>query len=142
MVDDELNRVWLKFPAGARIVTISDSCNSGTVYKLVRNGGGFKAVSSMRPIHPIDKKAGDKMKAQLIHLGGCKDGGKSTGLDNGGVFTLALKETWNKGQFSGGYEKFHEEIKKLVKSESNQEVQMARYGVVTTDFLNQKPFTV
>ncbi len=37
VIDDELNEIWPKFSEGTRLVMLSDSCNSGTNYRLMRN---------------------------------------------------------------------------------------------------------
>ncbi|WP_380872494.1 hypothetical protein ACFB49_34260 [Sphingomonas sp. DBB INV C78] len=33
LIDDELGELWTKFAAGVRVLLISDSCHSGTIYK-------------------------------------------------------------------------------------------------------------
>ena len=68
IVDDELNDIWRRFPAGSRIVMISDSCNSGTNYRL--RGQDLRDPS---PINPMKEEKVGNMKARLIHLGGCRD---------------------------------------------------------------------
>ncbi|HEX3043464.1 MAG TPA: caspase family protein [Bacillota bacterium] len=166
IIDDELNKIWLNFRPGVRLVMFSDSCNAGTNFR------GFQASlkwfrSLVKPAHsktkseiktnpkksvtlwkPFIKIPQPEMKAQLIHMGGCPDGGESQGTQAGGDFTLALVEVWNKGKFEGGYPEFHEAISKEVESIQRQrpqpfiqKPQYSEYGPVTQEFRNQKPFS-
>jgi hypothetical protein len=140
LIDDQLNEVWLKFKAGVRIVMISDSCNSGTVY---RNKPGYAAKRRDRPtpIVPIpDLEVSSGMKAKLIHLGGCRDGFGSSGFTDGGAFTIALCQAWDEGKFTGNYKDFHDAI--CAKISTSQQPQYAQYGSDIEAFRNQKPFTI
>lgn len=136
IVDDELNKIWLKFKAGVRILMISDSCNSGTNYKNRMN----RAVKPT-PIIPInDFEVSTKMKAKLIHFGGCRDGFGSSGYTQGGAFTMALCEAWDDGNFKGNYPDFHQSI--CAKISTSQQPQYNQYGSGIENFRNQKPFTI
>ena len=132
IIDDQLNGIWTKFRAGVRIVMVSDSCNSGTNYRNVRD------VTASTPMEPLTPDTSAKMKAQMIHLGGCRDGHTSAGYQMGGAFTIALCEVWNGGAFQGDYPKFHTAIKTKV---SGQAVQYNEYGPVASVFRGEKPFT-
>ena len=134
IIDDQLDLVWPKFRSGVRIVMLSDSCNSGTNYRMCRD------VSLPTTIKPIDEKAAQAMKAQLIHMGGCRDGFTSSGYASGGAFTKALCDVWNGGRFEGNYKKFYEAVKAAVTT--GQVPQYNEYGPVTDSFRNSKPFSV
>lgn len=134
IIDDELNDIWLKFKAGVRIIMVSDSCNSGTNYR------GMFNITMGSPIVAIPNlKAASSMQAQMIHFGGCRDGGESTGLQNGGVFTLALCKLMAGGTFKGTYKMLYNAILPLVAS--TQIAQYNEYGPVTDQFRNQVPFS-
>lgn len=135
IIDDELNKIWLQFPKGTRIVMISDSCNSGTNY---RNGGNF--ISSTLIIPVLDEQTEAKMNAQLIHFGGCRDGFTSSGYHGGGAFTMALCNAWANGSFEGNYRQLLEKAGSLVTS--SQIPQYNEYGSVTEAFRNSRPFQV
>lgn len=136
IIDDELNKTWLKLKAGVRIVMISDSCNSGSNYRRVDSN-----VSNPTPIVAIpDRKVLEEMKAQMIHMGGCRDGFSSMGHPDGGEFTLALVSAWKDGGFDGNYHRFYEEACGFITT--GQKPQYNEYGAVTEAFNEQKPFTV
>lgn len=132
IIDDELNAIWTKFRPGVRIVMLSDSCNSGTNYRNLFD------VRRSSPIKPMDEPVGDKMRAQMIHFGGCRDGFGSIGYQAGGAFTVALCEIWKGGDFRGTYPEFHDQIRRRIRG---QDVQYNEYGPVGDGFRNQRPFS-
>jgi len=135
IVDDHLDDIWLAFREGARIVMISDSCNSGTNYK---NTG---TVLHPSPIVPIpDPETAEKMAAQLIHYGGCRDGWTSTGYLGGGAFTMALCTVWADGRFEGSYRYLLDCAAGLVTS--GQIPQYNEYGPVSDRFRSSRPFRI
>lgn len=136
ITDDELNQAWLGLKPGVRVVMLSDSCNSGTNYKLV---GGFGPP----PFFPeISRAVAAKMQAQMLHFGGCRDGGTSSGYQFGGAFTRALCNVWSGGAFSGSYRALYDAVCAEVRKTEAQEPQHSEYGPVTAEFRNQRPFTV
>ena len=135
IIDDELNDIWLRFKRGVRILMMSDSCNSGSNYRLM---GRERRPEPIRPI--IDVKLKSEMKAELIHFGGCRDGFTSSGYRAGGAFTMALCDVWDNGKFEGNYKQFLDRIAKNVTS--SQKPQYNEYGPVTPEFRSQKPFTI
>lgn len=137
--DDELNEIWLLFKPGARILMISDSCNSGTNY---RNTGRDHVVepTPFLPIQPADYRTQEQMDAQMIHLGGCYDGMGSAGYAEGGAFTLGIVRAWSNGNFRGDYQEFLEVVKSYIRS--TQTAVYNEYGPVTETYRNQKPFTI
>jgi hypothetical protein len=135
IIDDELGRIWITFAPGVRIVMLSDSCHSGTVYK---------AMTAMAPkisFPAMDKDDAAKMKAQLIHFGACSDKAESGAyLGRGSVFTSALDEVWHDGEFQGDYESFYDQIVSKIKG--SQVPQFHKYGPVTEAFLKSRPFQI
>jgi len=132
ILDDQLNEIWPRFRRGVRIVMMSDSCNSGTNYRLIRNVSASKAT----PIEPVDESV--EMQAQLIHIGACRDGESAPGYQQGGAFTRALCDVWNDGAFSGNYAQLVEAIRRKI---PGQVVQYNEYGPLTVAFRNSRPFS-
>jgi hypothetical protein len=135
IIDDELDPIWLSAPAGARILMISDSCNSGTNYR------SMMTCTRSTPFMPIEcKKVKSEMKAQMIHFGGCRDGFQSAGYFGGGDFTMALCAAWDNGFFEGNYEELFYWTDDYIESE--QKPQYSEYGPVTEEFRNSRPFQI
>lgn len=134
IIDDDLNKIWEKMKAGVRIVMVSDSCNSGTNYRL------RATFSTPTPFVPLpETRSPDLMRAQMIHFGGTRDGFPSVGYNGGGAFTYALVEAWQNGNFDGNYPQFYQRITELI--DADQHPQYNEYGPVTDDFRNQVPFS-
>lgn len=136
IIDDELDHVWMKFRNGVRIVMLSDSCNSGTNYRM------WKDVPHSTHLKLMNQKIAQGMQAQMIHMGGCEDDRSSYCSKNGGVFTLALCQIWNQGGFRGNYQDFLEAISRQVQAtQAEQRPQYNEYGPVTDSFRQQIPFS-
>ncbi len=120
LTDDELNTVWTKFKAGVRIFMVSDSCNSGTNYKMrmldIAHSTPIRFFARETERGKSSKAARSAMHAQMIHFGGCRDGFTSSGYMAGGAFTQALVQTWNNGRFDGDYPAFYQSIKSRITS--------------------------
>ncbi len=135
IIDDDLNDIWCSFAEGAGIFMISDSCNSGTLYKGFRD---FRALTPVMPV--IDPLVNNKMRAQLIHFGGCLDGSNAEGHRDGGLFTMALCRVWNNGAFQGNYRTLLESTIPMI--DMIQKPQYHEFGPVTDRFRNARPFEV
>lgn len=138
VIDDKIHQALAKFRKGVRIVMISDSCNSGSNYR------GMMTVNVREDsiFRPVARRSTDKIKieAQLIHLGGCRDGFTSAGYQGGGAFTMALCEAWQNGAFNGTFKALHQKICELIRS--SQKPQYSEYGPVSDDFRSQRAFAV
>lgn len=135
ILDDEFNDLWLQTKEGVRVVMLSDSCNSGTNYRMARD------FSEPTPFIPIaDSRIASEMKAQLIHMGGCRDGFTSAGYAKGGAFTIALDNAWDQGRFQGDYPGFHSQICNRIATK--QKPQYNEYGAVASQFKSQRPFAI
>lgn len=132
ITDDELNAIWPRFQPNVRIVMLSDSCNSGSNYRAIRD------VFTPTPMQPLSRSTRAVMQAQFIHMGGCRDGFTSTGQLSGGVFTTALAKSWNGGAFVGNYKALCDAIVAAVTD--TQTPQYNEYGPVSESFRNEKPF--
>ncbi|MBN1582651.1 MAG: caspase family protein [Anaerolineae bacterium] len=138
IVDDELDDIWIKMAAGVRLVMLSDSCNSGTNYRSLHT------LIAPTPFIPLsaavrDASGSSAFKAQMIHMGGCRDGFSSVGYRSGGVFTQALCNIWQDGRFQGNYPRFYQQVCERITG--SQRPQYNTYGPVT-GFQDQRPFTV
>ena len=138
VIDDKIHEALLKFRAGVRLIMISDSCNSGTNYKGIRT----VAVNENSIFRPLAKNRDNdiNIKAQLIHLGGCRDGFTSVGYLGGGAFTKALCDAWQNGAFNGSLKELHAKICEIITS--NQKPQYTEYGPVSDEFSSQKAFVL
>ena len=132
--DDELVKIWEIFSEDTRIFMISDSCNSGTNYKLIKN------INDKTPIIPIDKTSSSKYKFSMIHYGGCRDGESSSGYKTGGAFTMALCDLWKSNGYKYDYKNFLNEISKNFKFSQNP--QFSEFGKKNEKFLKQNPFVI
>ncbi|MCK6592386.1 MAG: caspase family protein [Polyangiaceae bacterium] len=133
LLDDELAEVWNEFEPGVRIFMASDSCHSGTNFRAL---GG----QPVRAPALISSKSMREMRAQLIHMGGCRDDGTSAGYTGGGAFTMALCDIWHDGAFKGNYSDLLKKVAARVRE--TQIPQYNEYGPVSGDFRGQKPFTI
>lgn len=138
VIDDKIHQALTRFKHGVRVVMISDSCNSGSNYK------GMMTVEANENsiFRPVAKRSRDDIEvdAQLIHLGGCRDGFTSAGYQGGGAFTMALCEAWGNGAFNGTFKELHQKICELIRS--SQKPQYSEYGPVSDDFRSQRAFAV
>lgn len=134
VIDDELAGLWPLFSEGVRMVMVSDSCNSGTNYRMLRN------VPVPSPINFGDVPG---MRAQMIHFSGCRDGFTSSGYQQGGAMTMALCRAWDGGHFAGNYQAFYEEIsRRVAESGEEQEPQFNLVGNVSDAFRSGRPFSL
>ncbi|MFA8436131.1 MAG: caspase family protein [Marinifilaceae bacterium] len=136
VIDDKIHQALTRFRTGVRIIMISDSCNSGTNYRG-RRTVAVNEEAVFRPVARRSEKA-PNINAQLIHLGGCRDGFFSEGYIGGGAFTMALCQAWQNGAFQGSLEELHSKIRELITS--RQKPQYSEYGSVSEDFRNQRAF--
>jgi hypothetical protein len=163
LIDDELYSSWGAFPAGVRIILLSDSCHSGSVSKAMhyvaksRSGPApvYRAMpdevalrvyqSNKKFYDPILKqrdlaKALSAVKASVLLISGCQDNQLSQDGTFNGLFTGTLKTVWNGGTFSGSYRRFHTAIGSRMPPD--QTPKMSVVGANNAAFVAQKPFTI
>ncbi len=158
LVDDELYTLWGKFKPGVRILTLSDSCHSGTVTKDFRptlNGGPRprfmprsvaeqveKAHAALYRRIQMENKGSEKARvaASVLLISGCMDNQTSMDGEHNGAFTGALKKVWAGGKFKGNYRSFRDKI--VAQLPSSQTPNYYFVGAVNAAFEAQKPFTI
>lgn len=129
--DDVLNDTWVAFPKGSAIFILSDCCHSGTNYRGL--GRVNQAVNFVR-----DLNGDPRMKASLLHISGCRDEQVSIGEDDGGVFTIAAVNIWDKGRFQGTWDTFHDAIFNALTT--GQKPQGNLYGPEADSLASRRPF--
>lgn len=153
LIDDTLLLAFQQMPSLSRIVFINDACNSGTTYKIF-GGTDMKGVDTNKmtfniaeavpfivPFEPLDQEQlVDSLNAQLIYLGGARDGEFSQGWPRGGEFTLALREALALPYLSRNYYELFKHVSHRV-----SRWQIPTYGEmgpVQNTFRQQTPFTI
>lgn len=170
LIDDEIFTCLKSFAAGVRIVMISDSCHSGTVFRAqrpkrrvdadapvltrampstiadqtyTRNQEHYRAIEAKlfaREWKSISHELAFPVSAAVVHLSGCMDHQFSHDGPVHGHFTQTLLDVWDEGRFAGSYGDLHREILKLI--QMDQSPQLTRFGGAHPDFDRQRAFTV
>jgi hypothetical protein len=153
LIDDTLLLAFQQMPAGSRIVYINDACNSGTSYKFFKGASfnntkaaehGFSledAEPFIVPNESLDSEQfNDTLAAQLIYLGGSRDGEFAHGWPTGGEFTLALQRALSLPYLSQNYFELYKQVNNMVRRW--QIPTYAEMGPVEDSFRKQTPFTI
>ena len=138
IIDDKIHRVLKAFKSDVHVIMISDSCNSGSNYRG-RRDVIVNEESIFTPVARSGRNRDFEINAQVIHLGGCRDGFASEGYYGGGAFTVSLCEAWNNGQFHGSFKALHGKICELIRT--GQRPQYSEYGPVSDTFRNHRAFS-
>lgn len=131
LIDDDLDDVWLSFPKGSVIYMVSDSCNSGTNYRNLLTQGPT-------PLRPMNRATSRKMKARLLHIGGCRDGFSSYGDSDGGSLTKALVRVWSGGVGPQAWSALFEQSCEMI---TGQKPQLNTYGDSAVALMQARPFS-
>lgn len=121
LVDDQIAGLLCGIPAGVRVWMVTDTCNSGTNYR-------------MRPKRVAQERMLRAFQGQLIHYGAAADGTASVGGSKGGVFTLALRDSWVSGMSYKGW------FRATESRVSGQRPVYEEWGNVSAEFRNGRAF--
>lgn len=169
VVDDELYERWAAFPAGSRVLVLSDSCHSGTVSKdaydpwaaaglgpsgvddvhagpvlrMMPDEVAFRTFRANRSFYgEVAAALGEppEVRASVRLLSGCQDNQLSRDGTFNGLFTGTLLQVWADGRFTGDYDTFHREI--VRRMPPLQSPNHTVVGAHDPDYDGQHPFTI
>jgi hypothetical protein len=148
LLDDELRVMWSKFPKMSRIVILPDCCHSGglidpaaepnikTIYPTIRDVAYnarkhvYDSLNYLGSSAPID--------ASIIQISACDEESAAQSVKRS-LFTAALEQVWDKGNFQGTYSSFFNAINELMHTQKGE---IRSVGEAYPEFMAQKPFTI
>lgn len=162
LLDDELYAMWSRFPAGARIFVLSDSCHSGSVTRDALRPRATEMRGEMRPkwlplakseaiyknrqamFDSLQQLAGPAEKARLgasiLLISGCRDDQVSYDGPVNGAFTTQVLKVWNNGAFQGTHRQFQEQVSTGLGGQQSPQYFLA--GTVDKTFERMRPFAI
>ena len=167
LIDDELKTLWKTFKPGVCVLSISDSCHSGTVsrapdwlsmpvessltprylpeevsFRAFRTNRGFyeDVLEKLKELLAQTASSPGAADTSVLLLAGCQDNQKSYEKGQNGMFTSALLSVWNEGQFKGDYAKFYSKI--CSRMPSYQSPNLDKQGANIEAFVVKTPFTI
>jgi len=165
MIDDELYDLWQGFPAGSRVLIVSDSCHSGSVARAgiashmqspEEQGKPRARVLPARLAARIyrrnrsfydsrlqragKREATGNLPVSVRLLSGCQDNQLSMDGAFNGAFTTQLLKTWSHGRYRKSYADFMREIR--VQMPETQTPNHYVTGVPNALFDSQWPFAI
>jgi len=128
--DDTISEYLQMVPSTARVLLITDTCNSGTMAR-----GRHRARSTPVSIERLKpKKTGG---CSVLHVGGCADGRSSFGSDEGGVFTRSFFGVLSAAHKTLTYREWINRTIERVQSEPGSE-QVPTFGELGDSFLDRE----
>ncbi|MBC5783246.1 caspase family protein [Ramlibacter sp. USB13] len=162
LLDDELYAMFGRFPAGARIFVLSDSCHSGSVTRDRLRTRPTEMRGEMRPkwlplpkatqiyqarkslFDSIQQLAGPAEKqtvgASIILISGCRDDQVSYDGPVNGAFTTQVLAAWKNGEFRGTHRQFQEQVSAALGGSQSPQYFLA--GNVDRSFERMRPFVL
>lgn len=105
--DDYVWQLLETVPSNVRVWMVTDCCNSGTNFRkphsYVASLRRRSAEIKKRQMAAAIKGLKPRGEPNLLHWGGCGDGESSYGGSDGGVFTTALVDSFDKDQTYRGW---------------------------------------
>jgi len=168
LVDDELYEALARIPAGVRVLTLSDSCHSGTMLKEAFYQGIVGAAAQAQRMETSYRcmpgavaqrtyrankglydgllqntalnDARSRVAASALLISGCQDNQLSSDGTFNGLFTARLLSVWRNGSFAGSYRQFHNAIVRLMPPDQTPNYYFI--GAPDREFEAQRPFTI
>lgn len=169
LADDELYALYSQFPAGTRILVLSDSCHSGSVNRDIFNVAvphvvEAAIVDTKEPLtkdmprdvaertYQQNKALYDDIQnshpaaetaeigATVLLISGCQDNQLSLDGERNGLFTQQLLAVWDDGKWSGSHPSFHKAIG--ARMPPTQSPNYNPVGAPNPGFEQQTPLTV
>jgi hypothetical protein len=171
LIDDQLWSLWSTFAAGVRILVISDSCHSGTVFQMpfqpaMMSTRGFLVPPALRRFEPrrppsaIQSQYVERHRdllaaiqranppvnqagigATVLLLAACQDDQLAADGETNGLFTDSLKRVWASGSFTN-YDSFFQEIAARVRIKNPFQDPSIRVDGRQSSFRQQRPFAI
>ena len=157
LVDDELYEALTTFADGVRVLSMSDSCHSGTVMRRPpRPGAKAKAMpkdvaeadqAARAPVYrkiqrsvPDTRESIEQLRADVLLMAACSDDQLAYVGPRHSVFTGVVLHAWNGGKFRGSYRDFYQAV--LAAMPSDQTPQWFPPAGTDPPFSDQRPFTL
>ncbi|MBF0299526.1 MAG: caspase family protein [Oligoflexia bacterium] len=136
IIDDELAASFSYFNSGVKVLFLSDSCNSGTVYK--DNDNNNNNPFNLSTIMDIDDIK-SSIRAEFVAITSSRDDQSSLMGNPYSHFTNIIVNIWNNGRFSGSIRQFFQ----MINNQSTaQQPQYYSTGNNVNLFENERPFTI
>lgn len=143
-LDDDIYGLLLRFPAGCRLVFINDACNAGTTYKFNALHAYVRQVENRSTNAPIMAFQGEtehkQFRAQMIYMGGSRDGESARGDEDGGRYTRLMLQFMGHPIQPRSYRELHERIVNLL--DYDQRPTYEEIGPVDASFKDLPPLTI
>jgi len=162
LLDDELHALFGRFPRGARVFVLSDSCHSGSVTREVIGRrspaprGEYAAkwlpLPKAEAIYAARRELYDSIQhlagpaqqalvaAGVILISGCRDDEVSYDGPVNGAFTTEVLKVWNNGAFQGTHGQFQEAVSHALGGKQHPQYYLA--GTADQKFERMRPFVV
>jgi hypothetical protein len=158
MLDDEIYSYWGKFKKDVKVLMISDSCHSGTIFRAMSDNE--YSIPKMMPYDVredvfiknkdfytslideknIRNKTEENILASVLLLSACQDNQKAMAGYNNSLFTHTLIAFYNDTQARNNYGDYFLHVKEKI--DRIQNPNYANLGVKNKSFESQKPFEI
>ena len=166
LVDDELYETLTSFAPGVRVLSLSDSCHSGTVMRrhpppgedappprrkakpkaMPKDVADADQEARARLYAKIQRSVPDvrasipRLQADVLLLSACSDNQLAYVGPRHSVFTGIVLRTWDRGKFQGSYRDFYQAV--VAAMPSDQTPQWFPPAETDPPFAGQRPFTL
>jgi CHAT domain/SLOG cluster2/Caspase domain/TIR domain len=130
LLDDRIYELLTTFRAGVCIYVLSDSCYSGTMLRRRNAAAALPASDDVADALPV-------VAASVVLLAACLEDRRTYETVTHGLFTQAVLEVWNQGEFHGSQRAFHGAIQARF-----QTATVFRVGQYNRAFEDARPFTI